>query len=104
MCKFNPNEHYEVVEVNGNKYLFTCARLDRDSIPKNLYVYDVRDDDFCSGVFAQIQNYVLVNHWGTIIGKEPIPFNEWHCYYPTEEDGGFTGDYFNLQEYLEAEV
>lgn len=93
-----------VVCVNNRPYLFTNLRIKRDSVPKKLFAYDVRDDDECQGTFAMIKDYILVNHWGTIIGKEKLPFDpKWQCYFPDEEkDGWFLNDYISsLNEYYD---
>ena len=101
MREFKKERSFEIVCVNKCPYMFTNIRIDRDSIPDGFVAYDVRDD--CDGEFLQIQNFVLVNHWGTIIGIERLPMDpEWNCYYPTEDDGWFTGDYVESgKEYLE---
>ncbi len=78
-------ESFFLVDTDGYICLFTNMRLDRDTIPAGLYCYDVRDAD-CDGTFAEIQPFVLVNHWGTIISKEPIPLNEYGCYWPEQEE------------------
>jgi hypothetical protein len=100
---FTHETSYEIVSVNGCPYMFTNMRIDRDTIPEGLVAYDVRDDD-CDGSFAQIQKFVMVNHWGTIIGKDEIPLDpKWFCYYPDEEkDGWFISDYVeSADEYFE---
>lgn len=79
--------------------LFTNLRINRESIPKNLYCYDVRDSDRLDGSFAQIKEYVLVNHWGTIITKEPFSLDDSGAYYPKEEENYF-GYGLSLSEYL----
>ena len=46
MARYNAmEESYEAVEVLGKSALFTCIRLDRDTVPKGLYLYEVRHDD-----------------------------------------------------------
>lgn len=97
--KFNEIDRFEAVEVQGKTYLFTNLRVDRTSIPEGSHAYDVRDDDECGGNFAQIQPYVLVNHWGTIIGPEEIVLDERNQYNCTEEDGGFI-DFYGTYEDL----
>lgn len=77
-------EHFMLVDMDGYICLFTNARLDRDTIPQDLYCYDVRDAD-CDGTFAEVQRFVMVNHWGTIICKEPIPMNQFHCFWPNRD-------------------
>ncbi len=94
---------YEVVLVNNHTYLFSDIRIDRDTIPDDLVAYDVRDSDDCDGSFAEIQDFVFVNYWGTIIGKHPLPLDSrWNTYYPTEEDGDFVGA-MTLREYMRGE-
>ena len=78
-------ESYFLVDMDGYICLFTNLRLDRYTVPEDLYCYDVRDAD-CDGCFAEIQSFVCFNHWGTIITKEPIPMNEYHCYWPEREE------------------
>ena len=91
---FNSIDSYDIVAVNGKPYMFTNLRVARETLPIGFYGYDVRDDDLCSGAFAQIKPYIMVNHWGTIIGLDPIPLDpQWADYNPTEEDGNFIGDY-----------
>lgn len=56
------------------KILFTILRVDPKSVPKGLYVYDIRhsDEDWCEP--ATIEPKVIVNHMGSIITNEEIKF------------------------------
>ena len=81
----------DLVLVHNTPYLFTNMRIDRSSIPKGFYAYDVRDDDYCSGEFADIREHVLVNYRGTIIGLSQLPLDECGTYWCTDEDGSFIG-------------
>ena len=38
-------ETFESVTVLDKPMLFTCARIDRDTVPKGMYLYEVRHDD-----------------------------------------------------------
>ena len=40
--------------------LFTCARIDRKTVPEDLSCYDVRHDDDCRGIACEIKPYVVV--------------------------------------------
>lgn len=104
---FDIDETMEVVEVFGKEYLFTNMRIDRNTLPKGAVAYDVRDN--CDGEFCQIKNYVMVNHWGTIIGLDEIEL------YPygdlsiegrdvNPDDWGFTGDAVTWREFLEDHI
>lgn len=44
----------------------------------------------------------MVNHWGTLIGKKPLPLQDGE-YLPEGEDGCFTGGHYSLSEFLERE-
>lgn len=74
---------FDVVTVDSHPYMFTNMRVDRDSIPDGFVAYDVRDCD-CDGEFAEIRDYVLVNHWGTIIGLGALEMDENLGYLPDE--------------------
>lgn len=75
----------EVVSVQGKPYLFSNLRIERGSIHPRMHVYDVRDD--CDGEFWQIQKFVMVNHWATIIGLEPLDLeDDQYCCPPDPED------------------
>lgn len=54
--------------------IFTNSRVDKESAPAGLYQYDIRGgdtEDFCT-----VEDFVAVNHTGTIFTKEPIPFGK----------------------------
>lgn len=96
-------EEYENVTVLGHPMLFTCSRIDRDTVPGGLYAYDVRHDDDQQGVPCELAKYVLVNHWGTVITDEPVELKEnYHnAYHPlTEDDWNYEGTTSTLEEYL----
>ena len=77
--RFKYNEHYPIVEVEGNKYIHTRQLLESDSIPEHLFVCEI-EEEFPS----------------TIIGTQPISQMDGFS-------GTFTGDYFTLAEYLEEQ-
>lgn len=98
MARDARKEHFMLVDMDGYICLFTNARLDRDTIPKKLYCNDVRDAD-SDGTFAEIQPFVMVNHWGTLISKEPIPLNQFHCYWPNRDAFYFPDISLTLETY-----
>ncbi len=69
-------DKYDVVELFGKPALFTSDRLNNSDIPQGLYVYHVRGDDETTGGFAALEPRVLVNHFGSIVTKEPVDFGE----------------------------
>lgn len=62
-------EKFEDVTVLGHPMLFTCLRVDRDTVPQGMYMYEVRHDDDQQGEPVQIANWIMVNHWGTLISN-----------------------------------
>ena len=74
MAKHNAmTESFEEVEVLKKPALFTPARINRATIPKGYYLYEIRHDDDCQGDAVQIALNIMVNHWGSIILREEIP-------------------------------
>lgn len=77
------NEEYEVVEIMGIIGLFTNERMHSGEIPKSVFKYDLRYDDY-GEKFASIEDHVMVNHGGTFLSKEPINLGE--CGYVSVTD------------------
>ena len=67
------NEVFEIVTIDGREALFTNLRIDRETVPKGFYCYDIRETEGFSGVAASVEQYVLVNHWGSILTKKSFP-------------------------------
>lgn len=70
--------------VNGVPCLFTSLRIDRKTLPSNLYAYDIRDSDDGKDFFS-IERNVRCDHAGTIITDQEIPMTE--------------GDYTLIEDY-----
>ncbi|MBP0984369.1 MAG: hypothetical protein J6A19_11645 [Oscillospiraceae bacterium] len=77
--------------------MFTNMRIDRKSLPDGLYAYDLRDE--CDGEICQLRDYVLVNHWGTCILKEPVEGSS-EGVDITEDDYNYLGDDLTLDEFV----
>ena len=96
-------ESFELMELFGQTVLFTNMRVDRSTVPEGLYVYDVRDED-CTGEICEIKPSVMVNHWGTIICKEPIEMDEfWHSKFVDKDNYSYLGDSVKLDEYINTD-
>lgn len=65
-------ERFERVSVFGKPMLFTSLRIDRNTVPAGLYLYEVRHDDESCGDPVQIGTRIFVNHWGTLISRTPL--------------------------------
>ena len=92
-------EGYLLAQIDNRPVLFTNMRLDRDTVPEGLICYDVRDSDHLDGSMAEVRPYVLVNHCGTILCREPFPLDEHGSYYP--EDWSYA-DSMSLAEFTQA--
>lgn len=70
------NVMWEKVEVLGKEGLYSSLRVDKDTIPNGWHFYEVRhdDNDWCEPI--EIALGVLVNHFGTLITKEPLPLEQ----------------------------
>lgn len=101
----NANEiNFESLEILGQTALFTCLRIDRKSVPDELYAYDLRHDDECQGNICEIKPFVMVNHWGTILCKEPIEMSDNGCRFVDENDYSYLGDSITLDEFMAEEA
>lgn len=93
-------ENFEFMELFGKIVLFTNMRVDRSTVPEDLYVYEMRDED-CTGEICEIKPFIMINHWGTIICKEPIELDtKWNNKFVDEGDYCYLGDTAKLDEYL----
>lgn len=103
MARVNAKEvGWEKVEVLGREGLFTCLRVDRNTVPEGWYMYEVRHDDECHGEPVEIALWVMVNHWGTLLVKEPFDLeksqfanNAYLCIDP-EEDWNYLGEIYSF--------
>ncbi len=96
-------ESFELMDILGQRALFTNLRVDRSTVPKDLYVYELRDED-CTGEICEIKTFVMVNHWGTIICKEPIELDtRWNSRFVDSNDYSYLGDSIKLDEYINTD-
>lgn len=69
-------EEFEEVMVLGRPALFTGVRIERDTVPEGLYLYEVRGNDNGGDDTVQIVKGIPVNcmvpHFGSIITREPL--------------------------------
>jgi len=97
-------ESFELMEMLGQRVLFTNMRVDRDTVPEDLYVYEVRHDDDCTGEICEIKPFVMVNHWGTMICKEPIELDtKWNSKFVDKGDYCYLGDTAKLDEFINTD-
>lgn len=99
-------EKFEEVTVFDQPMIFTCLRIDRETVPKGVYLYEVQHDSNCQGIPVQIAEYILVNHWGTLLTSRPIRLNthpasgKRYRLLDPKRDWNYEGLSTTLQEYL----
>ena len=79
-------ERFAKVSVCGIPCGFNDMRIDRNTIPKGKYQYEVAGDDDSGGDPARVQRRVLVNFFGTLICDELLPLGEDGILWLTEGD------------------
>lgn len=70
-------------EIDGR---MTDYRIERSTVPNGWYVYDVRG----LGYPCTLENYVMVNHYGTFMTKTPVNFKGKDYKYISRGRGGYT--------------
>ena len=64
-------ETFYPLVFRGMTGLFTDMRIDRNSVPKGWYLYEVREsDEGCEP--AEISEWIMVNFYGTILTQTPV--------------------------------
>ncbi len=61
------NEEFQVITIKGVPALLIDGRIDKSSVPKEMYCYDLRGRDDDIGMPGTIENHVLVNFCGSIL-------------------------------------
>ena len=65
-------EKFTKVRVCGIECDFSEMRIERNSVPKGKYQYEVAGDDDSGSDPARVQRGVLVNFFGTLISEMPL--------------------------------
>ena len=63
---------YEKVIVFGKEMFFTDWRVDRKTIPEELFIYEVRHSDDNMFQPKEISEYIWVNYYGFLVSREPL--------------------------------
>ena len=66
---------YTRATLLGQDILLSETRIDKSTIPADLYCYDLRHSDSDWGAPSSIEPHVLVNWYGTILCRKPIDLN-----------------------------
>ena len=96
---------YELIEICGQKALFSNGRIRASEVPGGMYRYDFREDTSDNNVyFGAIEPRVMVDHAGSCITKEPIDFGESGYIgltYDTEPN--FLGTEMTVEEFISTD-
>ena len=66
-------EKFQKVSVCGIPCDFSDMRIDRSTVPKGRYQYEVADDDESQGEPSRVKRSIMVNFFGTLICDVPLP-------------------------------
>ena len=70
-------EKFQKVSVCGIPCDFSDMRIDRRTVPKERYQYEVADDDESQGDPVRVGYGIMVNFIGTLIETIPNPQQSW---------------------------
>lgn len=96
------NTEFEVMKLFNKEVLFTPDRINKETVPKGVYVYEVRHDDESVGDIVQLGKGILVNFYGTIITKEPIQLDGNYKDIDEEHDLGYTNKVMSVSEFMKT--
>ena len=95
------NVTYEGIELFGKPAIYTDWRIDRNTVPKGFYAYDLCYSDDTWSYPTQIAEYILLHFFGTVIISEKVELQEDKKRDMDRADMGFTGKSHTLMEYME---
>lgn len=95
-------EMYENIWLFSRPALFSNGLVDRDTLPKGLYAYDLRGHDDDPGKPMSVENRVSVNHAGSVITAEPLPLPKSGFLLLGDDGLRFRGDEQTLKDFLAA--
>lgn len=104
MAQYNAMEtDFEEVILFDKPALFTSLRIDRSTVPRGYYAYDIRHDDDCQGDAVEIARGVAVNHWGTVITRDKVdlPPDGYRDMKPTDINYAY-GECDSMKAFMEA--
>lgn len=87
---------YQIVECFGVTGIFTESRIDRDTVPLCLSMYEIRDGG-SDGDPAEIAEAIAVDFLGTLLTKEEINVPQ---FITPEDDWEYLGDETTLQDFV----
>lgn len=65
-------ETFEAVEILGIPALFTALRVNRATVPKGMYLYEMQTDEGDWSQPCLLGRRIMVEHFGTVLTASPI--------------------------------
>ena len=78
---------YQEIEIFDIPGLFSNGRIAAADIPEGLYRYDLRGSDYDPGEPVTVEDYVVVNHAGSVLTAKPLDIPEGGSLRLTEDEG-----------------
>ena len=63
---------FEAVEILGIPALFTTRRIDRGTVPRGMYAYDMQTSEEDWSQPCLLARHITVEHYGTVLTASPI--------------------------------
>ena len=98
-------ECYELIEVCGQKALFSDSRIDDSEVPEGMYRYDLREATGSNDhYFGSIEQNVRINHAGSFITKEPLDLGtDEYIELDYDTEPNFTGEEMTAEEFANTD-
>ena len=99
-------EEFDLMTLFDHAVLFTTNRIDRKTVPNNMFMYETRDRSQ-DGQIHELAYSIIVDFFGTVISKEPLlPPADLDSYsYVNFEDYGFEAcGSVTLQQYTDSRL
>ena len=101
MQRYNAmTEDFEEVTIFGKPALFTSIRIERGTVPRGYYLYEVRHDDECQGDAVQIARNIYVNHWGSLITWDELALPDGFLDIEPNDLNYGTGDCRSMSDFM----
>lgn len=88
---------FEITTLFDKRVLFSEFKIERTTVPKGLYMYEIRHANNDNHNPIEINGSVFINFYGTILSKDPIPGQAIN----SEEDFSYEGYLVTVREYME---
>jgi len=100
---YNVNEinDFQEIEIFGIPALFTNCRIDRSSLPKGVFAFDIRCN--CGNIdFAAVEHTVIADYTGTVVTAQPIKMTKGKKWRNILGNYNFTGGETTFDRWLNS--